>query len=430
MYWEKEIRFKLTTRRIFAGIIAAMSVLNLAVVGAVFNDSSQSVVVTATASPTSMQPRETFAEFFPTNTQNLSAPVLEFTSSVTVTASLTMTSTSTSIDTAMTVPTTRTCIKRSDWFIYQVQAGDILITIARATGTTVPELMLANCLPDTRIYAGQLLYVPRLPTYTLTLTPSVTPSITPTATLTNTQTAAVTDTPSATPTTFTNFCNWAQVVADVTIPAGTIMFPGEKFTKTWRLRNIGSCVWSTYYQLVFYSGDPMSAPSSKNLPSNVSPGQSVDVSMDMTAPLKYGSYQGNWIFRNANGALFGTGSQANEPWPVMINVSGPTVIPDEPTVFQNPSGSVSLCYYPYVIDFSILPSDPQGIKSVNVVYNINDGVWNEISMTPDGFTYYASVSIKDQINIAYYRFSVTDGDGNIKDSDVYKVTLLTNCPQG
>jgi len=427
MYWEKEIRFTLTTRRIFGGIIAAMSVLNLAVVGVVFNDSPQSVA--ATASPTSVQPRETLAGFIPTNTQNLSAPVLEF-SSITTTASLTLTSTTTPIDTAMTVPATRTCIKRSYWSIYQVQAGDILIAISQATGTTVPELMLANCLPDTRIYAGQLLYVPRLPTYTLTLTSSATPSVTQTATSTHTPTATVTDTPTATPATFATTCDQAYFIADITIPAGTVTLPGEKFTKIWRLRNIGSCTWTTSYRIVFYGGDPMSAPSSNNLPTNIPPGQSVDVSMDMTAPLKNGSYQGYWIFRNTSGALFGIGSQANEPWPVMINVSEPTVIPDEPTVFQNPSGSVSLCYYPYVIDFSILPIDPQGIKSVNVVYNINDGVWNEISMTPDGSTYYASVSITDQISAAYHRFNVIDGNGNIKDSDVYKVTLLTTCPQG
>jgi len=430
MYWEKEIRFKLTTRRIFSGIIAAMSVLNLAVVGAVFNASSQTTTETDTASMTSIPTQETLTGVFPTNTLAMNSLIPEFTSVITHTASPTLISTFTPTDTSTAVPAATTCARRSYWPVYRVQRGDILIAIAQATGSTVRELMEANCLPDTRIYAGQLLYVPRLPIYTFTLTPSVTPSITPTATLTNTQTAAVTDTPSATPTSFTDYCNWAQVVTDVTIPTGTIMFPGEEFTKTWRLRNVGSCVWSTYYQLVFYSGDPMSVPSPKNLPSNVSPGQSVDISMDMTAPLKYGSYQGNWMLSDANGALFGTGAQANEPWPVMINVSGPTVIPDDPTVFQNPSGSVSLCYYPYVIDFSILPSDPQGIKSVNVVYNINDGVWNEISMTTDGSIYKVSVTIRDQINIAYYRFNATDGSGNSKDSGVYKVTLLTNCPRG
>ena len=37
------------------------------------------------------------------------------------------------------------------------------------------------------------------------------------------------------------------------------------------------------------------------------------------------------MFKNANGALFGIGTQANKPWWVDIKVSGPTVTPGGPT---------------------------------------------------------------------------------------------------
>ncbi|HSR20131.1 MAG TPA: NBR1-Ig-like domain-containing protein, partial [Anaerolineales bacterium] len=40
-------------------------------------------------------------------------------------------------------------------------------------------------------------------------------------------------------------CNNAAFVSDVTIPDGTILKPGEKFTKTWRIYNSGSCSWTT-----------------------------------------------------------------------------------------------------------------------------------------------------------------------------------------
>src|SRR5512143_3278895 len=40
-------------------------------------------------------------------------------------------------------------------------------------------------------------------------------------------------------------CDWAQFVADVTVPDGTSYAPGTTFTKTWRLKNIGSCTWTT-----------------------------------------------------------------------------------------------------------------------------------------------------------------------------------------
>jgi LysM repeat protein len=63
------------------------------------------------------------------------------------------------------------------WPVYVVQQGDSLSAIASITASSVPELMLANCLPDTRIYTRQQLYVPRLPTPIPTDTPTDTPII-------------------------------------------------------------------------------------------------------------------------------------------------------------------------------------------------------------------------------------------------------------
>ena len=39
--------------------------------------------------------------------------------------------------------------------------------------------------------------------------------------------------------------DWAQFVADVTVPDGARYDPNAAFTKTWRLRNIGTCTWTT-----------------------------------------------------------------------------------------------------------------------------------------------------------------------------------------
>src|SRR5512135_3467629 len=49
-------------------------------------------------------------------------------------------------------------------------------------------------------------------------------------------------------------CDRAQFIADVTVPDGTRFSPGAAFTKTWRLKNVGTCTWSTSYTLVFSSG--------------------------------------------------------------------------------------------------------------------------------------------------------------------------------
>ena len=84
----------------------------------------------------------------------------------------------------------------------------------------------------------------------------------------------------------------AQFISDVTVPDGTRFNPGATFTKTWRLRNIGTCTWTTGYSMVFNSGNQMGGPASVPMPSSVAPGQNVDVSVNLTAPNTAGHYIG------------------------------------------------------------------------------------------------------------------------------------------
>lgn len=118
-------------------------------------------------------------------------------------------------------------------------------------------------------------------------------------------------------------CDAAAFVKDVTVADGTFVSPGKTFTKTWRLQNVGTCSWTSSYKLVFISGDGMSAPSQVSLSGNVNPGETVDLSVNLTAPSKKGHYRNYWKLRNASGILFGVGSQADTSFWVDINVSGP-----------------------------------------------------------------------------------------------------------
>ncbi|HET8580211.1 MAG TPA: NBR1-Ig-like domain-containing protein [Nitrospiraceae bacterium] len=97
-------------------------------------------------------------------------------------------------------------------------------------------------------------------------------------------------------------CDLARFVRDVTIPDGTTYAPGESFTKTWRLKNEGTCTWSGY-SLVFDSGDQMNGTSPTSIATTVNPGQEVDISVTLTAPSTAGSYRGYWRIRNASGVL-------------------------------------------------------------------------------------------------------------------------------
>ncbi len=119
----------------------------------------------------------------------------------------------TATDTTTPTATPTPCGPPFNWPVYVVQPGDTLFSIARASGTSLQQLMLANCLASDRIHVGQPLYVPRLPpapTFTLTSTPtpsptstptpSLTPTRTPSATSTSTSTGTPTNTPTTTPT--------------------------------------------------------------------------------------------------------------------------------------------------------------------------------------------------------------------------------------
>jgi len=117
-------------------------------------------------------------------------------------------------------------------------------------------------------------------------------------------------------------CDAAAFVRDVTVTDGTFVTPGKSFTKTWRLQNVGTCSWTSSYALIFVNGDGMSAPNLVNMPGNINPGESVDLSVNLTSPSKKGHYRGYWKLRNASGVLFGIGTQSDTAFWVDINVSG------------------------------------------------------------------------------------------------------------
>jgi hypothetical protein len=140
----------------------------------------------------------------------------------------------------------------------------------------------------------------------------------PTAIPTSTPIPA-TNTPLPTATAVT-YCDWVSFVKDVTIPDGSIMDPNETFTKTWRLKNRGTCTWTPDYMLVYTSGSQMGGTTAVRLPGYVSPGQTVDVSVPLVAPDENGKYTGYWMLRNASGTLFGYGDRANQAFYVDIRV--------------------------------------------------------------------------------------------------------------
>lgn len=122
-----------------------------------------------------------------------------------------------------------------------------------------------------------------------------------------------------TPTVQSIGCDQAELVAHITVPPGTLMALGQNFVKVWQLKNVGTCTWTPSYTIVFTGGTGFGAPDSVPLSATIAPGETVEISLDMTTPLTPGAYRGQWMFKNANGSLFGIGPK-DQPWTVDITV--------------------------------------------------------------------------------------------------------------
>ncbi|HSM71102.1 MAG TPA: NBR1-Ig-like domain-containing protein, partial [Anaerolineales bacterium] len=120
-------------------------------------------------------------------------------------------------------------------------------------------------------------------------------------------------------------CDAAEFVADITYPDGSIIGRGNAFTKTWRIRNAGTCTWTTNYDLVYISGEKFGAKTETSLPVSVAPGKTIDLSIPLTAPNQDGRYKGYWVLRNGSGIQFGFGALATSSIYVDVRVSGYTV---------------------------------------------------------------------------------------------------------
>ncbi len=174
---------------------------------------------------------------------------------------------------------------------------------------------------------------PPAATATATPPPTKTPAP-PTATPTITNTPKPTATPlpvgpTATPLPPTNApdcTNRASFVADVTIPDYTLIAPGQTFTKTWQVRNTGTCTWTAGYTIDYYSQERMGFNAAQPLPIT-RPGETAEISVVLTAPEQTGEYQANFVLKNEAGLIMAI-DEDSRLW-VIIEVSNniPTATP-------------------------------------------------------------------------------------------------------
>ncbi len=101
-----------------------------------------------------------------------------------------------------------------------------------------------------------------------------------------------------------NGCYDAAYVSDVTIPDGTVLAPGETFTKTWKFQNTGSCDWYEDFVLTFETCTDMDGEDTV-IGEEVASGKTGSFSITLVAPETEGTYTGYWRLTTDSGNSFG-----------------------------------------------------------------------------------------------------------------------------
>lgn len=93
-----------------------------------------------------------------------------------------------------------------------------------------------------------------------------------------------------------------------TIPDGTQYPVGKVFTKTWRLKNTGSCTWNSQTTFIWIQGDLMGAKSVTEFTDvDIPPNDYAEINVNFQTPSKPGIYKGYWMLRSSTGETFGVG---------------------------------------------------------------------------------------------------------------------------
>ena len=113
-------------------------------------------------------------------------------------------------------------------------------------------------------------------------------------------------------------CLQFEFLGDINYPPGTVVSPGESFTKSWRVRNTGTCEWTRDFDLVMSGGEAFGTSKRADVTEVVYPGDSVVFSIKMKAPLTPGTYYSYWMLSAPDGARVGWGP--NREWGLGVHV--------------------------------------------------------------------------------------------------------------
>ena len=95
----------------------------------------------------------------------------------------------------------------------------------------------------------------------------------------------------------------AMYLADVTVPDGTLLETGRRFTKIWQIRNTGTSTWGDGHVLAFYGDEQLGGPDSVPLPA-LHPGEEGKAAIELVSPDEPGRHRSAWKGRGPDGEFF------------------------------------------------------------------------------------------------------------------------------
>lgn len=96
-------------------------------------------------------------------------------------------------------------------------------------------------------------------------------------------------------------------LVDEKYPDGSPIRAGERFTKTWTLRNTGACAWDSTYKLHYVNGELSLTHAEIPVNGSVPPGATYTFTVPMQAPNTPGTYREDWTLRDGSGGTVKVG---------------------------------------------------------------------------------------------------------------------------
>ncbi len=174
-------------------------------------------------------------------------------------------------------------------------------------------------------------------------------------------------------------------VADLNLPDNNmksppVMAPGQPFIKGWRIRNSGTCPWTSTYYLGYASGNVPAAQMGGQdtyIQGNVPPGATYDLYVNLVAPIVPGVYQGFWQMFSSVRYPFG-----ERVW-VGIQVPPNATVTPRPT--QTPSPNISFSANPTTINSGQPVTFNWNVQGAQQVFFYAQGqTWQNYPVPPQG----------------------------------------------